>query len=61
MFASTVTIVTLACFQHLITNRSIVYLDYTWRISIGLGAIPAVATIYLRHVCLNPRRSQWLR
>ena len=24
------------------------YLDYVWRIIIGFGALPAVATIYLR-------------
>ena len=24
------------------------YLDYAWRIIIGLGCVPAIATIYLR-------------
>ena len=35
-------------FKDKIENESILYLDYAWRIIIGLGCVPAIATIYLR-------------
>ena len=37
-----------AIFQDAIKHHSILYLDYVWRIIIGLGCVPAVLTIYLR-------------
>ncbi|DBA90754.1 TPA: Proton phosphate symporter [Trebouxia sp. C0004] len=43
-----VSLAVMACFQSAIKHTSILYLDYVWRIIIGLGCVPAVATIYLR-------------
>ncbi|CAO3667427.1 unnamed protein product [Umbelopsis ramanniana] len=45
--AALVTIIVLACFKTPVENN-VVNLDYVWRICIGLGAVPAVATIYAR-------------
>lgn len=45
---SIVSLVTVVSFKNLIENHSILYLDYCWRIIIGFGCIPAIATIYLR-------------
>ena len=45
---SIVSLITVASFKNLIQNHSILYLDYCWRIIIGMGCVPAVATIYLR-------------
>lgn len=42
-------VVVTKCFEHAITHKSILYLDYVWRIIIGLGCVPAVLTIYLRN------------
>jgi phosphate:H+ symporter len=47
MAAAIVTLIVLACFKGAI-NADVMNLDYVWRICIGLGAIPAVGTIYLR-------------
>jgi PHS family inorganic phosphate transporter-like MFS transporter len=45
--AAIVTIILLAIFKEAI-NADTMNLDYVWRLCIGLGAVPAVATIYLR-------------
>jgi MFS family permease len=45
--AALVTIIVLACFK-VPVEYNIANLDYVWRICIGLGAVPAVATIYAR-------------
>lgn len=45
--AAIVTIILLAIFKEAI-NADTMNLEYVWRLCIGLGAIPAVATIYLR-------------
>jgi phosphate:H+ symporter len=45
--AAIVTIILLAIFKNAI-NAEVYNLDYVWRLCIGLGAVPAVATIYLR-------------
>jgi PHS family inorganic phosphate transporter-like MFS transporter len=47
MAAAIVTLILLAIFKSAI-NEDVMYLDYVWRLCIGLGAVPAVATIYLR-------------
>lgn len=46
---SIVSLITVVGFKGLIENNSILYLDYCWRIIIGFGCVPAVATIYLRY------------
>ncbi|KAK9804876.1 hypothetical protein WJX72_009922 [[Myrmecia] bisecta] len=46
---SIVGIVTVKCFEHAITHISVLYLDYVWRIVLGMGCVPAVLTIYLRN------------
>ncbi|KAI8991983.1 major facilitator superfamily domain-containing protein [Mycotypha africana] len=45
--AAIVTLILLAIFKGAI-NADVMNLDYVWRLCIGLGAVPAVATIYLR-------------
>lgn len=45
--AALVTIIVLACFKTPVDNN-VMNLDYVWRICIGLGAVPAVATVYAR-------------
>ncbi|CAO3598671.1 unnamed protein product [Absidia cylindrospora] len=45
--AAIVTLILLAIFKNAI-NDDVMALDYVWRLCIGLGAVPAVATIYLR-------------
>ncbi|CAO3696417.1 unnamed protein product [Umbelopsis ramanniana] len=45
--ASIVTLIVLACFKTAI-NDDVMNLDYVWRLCIGIGAVPAFATIYLR-------------
>lgn len=45
--ASIVTIIVLAIFKDAI-NADTINLDYVWRLCIGLGTVPAVATVYLR-------------
>ncbi|KAI7852174.1 major facilitator superfamily domain-containing protein [Circinella umbellata] len=45
--AAIVTLILLAIFKGAI-NDDVFNLDYVWRLCIGLGAVPAVATIYLR-------------
>ncbi|KAI7905460.1 major facilitator superfamily domain-containing protein [Cokeromyces recurvatus] len=45
--AAIVTLILLAIFKNAIIS-DVMNLDYVWRLCIGLGAIPAVATIYLR-------------
>ncbi|CEG70187.1 hypothetical protein RMATCC62417_06130 [Rhizopus microsporus] len=45
--AAIVTLILLAIFKNAI-NDDVMNLDYVWRLCIGLGAVPAVATIYLR-------------
>ncbi|KAI9029550.1 major facilitator superfamily domain-containing protein [Phycomyces nitens] len=45
--AAIVTLILLAIFKNAI-NADVDNLDYVWRLCIGLGAVPAVATIYLR-------------
>ena len=47
---SLVSLITVVSFKSLIENHSILYLDYCWRIIIGFGCFPAIATIYLRCV-----------
>ncbi|KAK9805161.1 hypothetical protein WJX72_002836 [[Myrmecia] bisecta] len=47
--SSIVSIITVRCFKHAITQISVLYLDYVWRIVLGFGCIPAVLTIYLRN------------
>ncbi|KAI9025000.1 major facilitator superfamily domain-containing protein [Phycomyces nitens] len=56
--AAIVTLVLLAIFKNLI-NDDINNLDYVWRLCIGLGAVPAAATIYLRFTMPeSPRYAQ---
>jgi phosphate:H+ symporter len=45
--AAIVTIILLAIFKDAV-NADTMNLEYVWRLCIGLGAVPAVATIYLR-------------
>ncbi|KAG0173586.1 Inorganic phosphate transporter pho84 [Apophysomyces sp. BC1034] len=45
--AAIVTLIVLAIFKNAI-NADVMNLDYVWRLCIGLGAVPAVATVYLR-------------
>ena len=45
--APIVTMIVLACFKGAITDN-VDNLDYVWRICIGLGAVPAVLTVYSR-------------
>ncbi|KAI7889189.1 major facilitator superfamily domain-containing protein [Mucor mucedo] len=45
--AAIVTLIILAIFKQAI-NADVMNLDYVWRLCIGLGAVPAVATVYLR-------------
>ncbi|CAO3628967.1 unnamed protein product [Mucor fragilis] len=45
--AALVTIILLAIFKEAII-ADVMNLDYVWRLCIGLGAVPAVATVYLR-------------
>lgn len=45
--AALVTIIVLACFK-VPVQANVVNLDYVWRICVGLGAVPAAATIYAR-------------
>ena len=45
--AAIVTLIVLAIFKNAII-ADVMNLDYVWRICIGLGAVPAVGTIYLR-------------
>ncbi|KAI8915209.1 major facilitator superfamily domain-containing protein [Powellomyces hirtus] len=42
-----VTLIALACFKDLIREDPL-YLDYVWRIMLGFGIIPCVATVYFR-------------
>ncbi len=49
--ASIVSLIVVRSFKHKIENESVLYLDYAWRIIIGLGCGPAIATIYLRYRC----------
>jgi undecaprenyl pyrophosphate phosphatase UppP len=53
--ASIVSLIVVRGFKDKIENDSILYLDYAWRIIIGLGCVPAIATIYLRRdmACLR--------
>ncbi|CAM0136340.1 unnamed protein product [Umbelopsis sp. WA50703] len=45
--AALVTLIVLACFKVPVQNN-VVNLDYVWRICVGLGAVPAAATVYFR-------------
>lgn len=45
--AAIVTLIVLAAFKGAV-NADVFNLDYVWRICVGLGAVPAVATVYLR-------------
>ncbi|KAH8556871.1 major facilitator superfamily domain-containing protein [Umbelopsis sp. PMI_123] len=45
--AAIVTLIVLACFKGAV-NDDVMALDYVWRLCIGLGAVPAVGTVYLR-------------
>ena len=54
--ASLVAIATTAAFKNLILN-DINYLDYVWRIELGLGVVPALLTVYLRNKLPEP--PQW--
>lgn len=45
--AALVTIIVLACFRGAV-EANVDNLDYVWRICIGLGAVPAVLTVYGR-------------
>ena len=54
--ASLVAIVTTAAFKPLIL-KDIKYLDYVWRIELGLGVVPALLTVYLRNKLPEP--PQW--
>lgn len=56
LVASLVAIVTTAAFKPLIL-RDINYLDYVWRIELGLGVVPALLTVYLRNKLPEP--PQW--
>ena len=49
---SVVSLITVRAFKNKIMNESILYLDFCWRIVIGLGCLPAIATIYLRYALL---------
>ena len=54
--ASLVAIATTAAFKSLIL-KDISYLDYVWRIELGLGVVPALLTVYLRNKLPEP--PQW--
>ncbi|KAG2180036.1 hypothetical protein INT43_003823 [Umbelopsis isabellina] len=45
--ASIVTLILLAIFKTAV-NADVMNLDYVWRLCVGLGAVPAFATVYLR-------------
>ncbi|KAI8073833.1 major facilitator superfamily domain-containing protein [Gongronella butleri] len=45
--AAIVTLILLAIFKGAV-NADVMNLDYVWRLCIGLGAVPAFATVYLR-------------
>jgi PHS family inorganic phosphate transporter-like MFS transporter len=45
---SIIGIIVTSAYQNSIKYTDITYLDYVWRIIIGLGCVPAVLTIYLR-------------
>ncbi|KAJ2626378.1 hypothetical protein H4R22_004834 [Coemansia sp. RSA 1290] len=47
VLAPIISIVTTACFSSQI-DADVLYLDYVWRIIIGVGCIPGVATLYWR-------------
>ena len=54
--ASIVSLIVVRSFKDKIENDSVLYLDYAWRIIIGLGIVPAIATIYLRCHCMDCTR-----
>ena len=56
LFAAIVAVCTTAAFKNLIL-KDVSYLDYVWRIELGLGVVPALLTVYLRKKL--PETLQW--
>ncbi|KAJ1936308.1 hypothetical protein GGF37_005661 [Kickxella alabastrina] len=59
VLAPIISIIVTACFLQSI-NRDVMYLDYVWRIIIGVGCIPGVATLYWRLTMKESDRFQRL-
>ncbi|KAJ2724768.1 hypothetical protein GGI07_001729 [Coemansia sp. Benny D115] len=57
VLAPIVGIIVTACFKNSI-DRDVLYLDYVWRIIIGIGCIPGVATLYWRLTMEDSKRFQ---
>ncbi|KAJ2622283.1 hypothetical protein GGI26_003436 [Coemansia sp. RSA 1358] len=51
VLAPIVSIIVMACFKSAV-DSNVLYLDYVWRIIIGVGCIPGVCTLYWR-LCLT--------
>ena len=48
LFAAIVAVCTTAAFKNLIL-KDVSYLDYVWRIELGLGVVPALLTVRVEH------------
>ncbi|KAJ1643295.1 hypothetical protein LPJ64_004915 [Coemansia asiatica] len=59
VLAPIVSIIVTACFMQNV-NRDVLYLDYVWRIIVGVGCIPGVATLYWRLTMTESERFQRL-
>ncbi|KAI7823099.1 major facilitator superfamily domain-containing protein [Kickxella alabastrina] len=57
VLAPIVGIIVTACFKNSI-DRDVEYLDYVWRIIIGIGCVPGVATLYWRLTMEDSKRFQ---
>ncbi|KAJ1839235.1 hypothetical protein LPJ73_006831 [Coemansia sp. RSA 2703] len=57
VLAPIVAIIVTACFSQSIA-RDVLYMDYVWRIIIGVGCIPGVATLYWRLTMTESERFQ---
>ncbi|KAJ1806349.1 hypothetical protein LPJ56_005143 [Coemansia sp. RSA 2599] len=57
VLAPIVSLIVTACFMQSI-NRDVLYLDYVWRIIVGVGCIPGVATLYWRLTMTESERFQ---
>ncbi|KAJ1666743.1 hypothetical protein IW140_002334 [Coemansia sp. RSA 1813] len=55
--APIVGIIVTACFKNSI-DRNVLYLDYVWRIIIGIGCIPGLCTLYWRLTMEDSKRFQ---
>ncbi|KAJ1882117.1 hypothetical protein H4R99_000838 [Coemansia sp. RSA 1722] len=59
VLAPIVSIIVTACFMQSI-GRDVLYLDYVWRIIVGVGCVPGVATLYWRLTMTESERFQSL-